>query len=51
MRDRTVVKSRQRIVSLLIAASMAAAGGVLVAQDDRHAGTWKLNVEKSSLTH
>jgi hypothetical protein len=46
-----VVKKRRPIVaSVLIALLMAAVGAVLHAQDDRHAGTWKLNVEKSSFS-
>jgi hypothetical protein len=38
------------VASFLIAVLMVAVGSVLDAQDDRHAGTWKLNVEKSSFS-
>jgi hypothetical protein len=43
-------KPRPVVASFLIALLMAAAGAGLDAQDDRHTGTWKLNVEKSSFS-
>ena len=38
------------VASLVIAVMMVAAGRGLDAQDDRHTGTWKLNIEKSSFS-